>query len=94
MDADILLLKQGGANYVRGAHYPQDPRWLDRLDEAGIVMWSETLGPDVKLKNTQDFSKGGFMEYQMQQMQEMLDGAFNHASIMTCVGIFTLRAAA
>ena len=90
MDADILLLKQGGANYVRGAHYPQDPRWLDRLDEAGIVMWSETLGPDVKLKNTQDFSKGGFMEYQMQQMQEMLDGAFNHASIMTCVEFFLL----
>ena len=24
---------------VRGAHYPQDPRWLDRLDEAGIVMF-------------------------------------------------------
>ena len=33
MDADIALLLAGGTNYVRGAHYPQDPRWLDRLDE-------------------------------------------------------------
>ena len=30
MDEDIMLLKAGGANYVRGAHYPQDQRWLDR----------------------------------------------------------------
>ena len=49
LDADIALLQRGGANYVRGAHYPQDPRWLDRLDEAGIVMWSETLGPGVSV---------------------------------------------
>merc|ERR1712147_518378 len=26
LDADIMLLKLGGANYVRGAHYPQDQR--------------------------------------------------------------------
>ena len=83
LDADIALLKQGGANYVRGAHYPQDPRWLDRLDAAGIVMWVEALGPSVSLENTQDWSVDGFMQFQLQQMREMLDGAFNHASIMT-----------
>ena len=32
---------------VRGAHYPHDPRMMDRLDEAGIVFWSETIGPSV-----------------------------------------------
>ena len=36
LDADIALLLEGGANYVRGAHYPQDPRWLDRLDEVSV----------------------------------------------------------
>lgn len=36
MDADIALLKKGNANYVRGAHYPHDPRMLDWFDEAGI----------------------------------------------------------
>lgn len=41
LDQDIRLLKEfGHANFVRGAHYPQDPRWLDRLDEHGIVVWS------------------------------------------------------
>jgi hypothetical protein len=41
LDEDIRLLKESGhANFVRGAHYPQDPRWLDRLDEHGIVVWS------------------------------------------------------
>ena len=35
LDDDIRLLAEGGCTYVRGAHYPQDPRWLDRLDEAG-----------------------------------------------------------
>ena len=30
-----------------------------------------------------DFSKGGFMEHQLAQMKEMIDGAINHASIYT-----------
>lgn len=81
MDADIALLLRGGTNYVRGAHYPQDPRWLDRLDEAGIVMWEETLGPGVSTKNAQDWDY--FMKYQLIQLNEMLDNALNHASIMT-----------
>lgn len=61
---------------VRGAHYPHDPRMMDRLDEAGILFWSETLGPAVSLANTQDWDY--FMKYQLIQMQEMLG---THASI-------------
>ena len=45
LDADLALLLKAGTNYVRGAHYPQDQRWLDRLDASGIAMWEETLGP-------------------------------------------------
>ena len=78
--ADIALLKKGNANFVRGAHYPHDPRWIDALDEAGILFWSETLGPSVSLKNTKDPK---FMKYQLQQLNEMLDNALNHASIFT-----------
>ena len=78
MDAEILLLVRGGANFVRGAHYPQDPRWLDRLDEHGMVMWCETLGPNVSVANAQD---PVFRRYQQQQLNEMLDNAMNHASV-------------
>eukprot|EP00463_Aulacantha_scolymantha_P004788 TRINITY_DN5948_c0_g1_i1.p1 TRINITY_DN5948_c0_g1~~TRINITY_DN5948_c0_g1_i1.p1 ORF type:complete len:230 (-),score=27.72 TRINITY_DN5948_c0_g1_i1:73-762(-) len=81
MDADIALLKRGGTTYVRGAHYPQDPRWLDRLDEAGIVMWEETLGPGVSVKDLKDWD--GFMYHQLQQIDEMLNASYNHPSIMT-----------
>jgi beta-glucuronidase len=79
LDADLVLLKdKGHVNFVRGAHYPQDPRWLDRLDEAGIVMWCETLGPNTSVNNMQD---PHFLKYQHQQINEMLDNAMNHASI-------------
>ena len=80
MDADIALLRRAGANFVRGAHYPQDPRWLDRLDEAGMAMWSETIGPSVSSKDMQD---PAWMRIQLRQLGEMLDNAMNHASIMT-----------
>ena len=79
MDTDIRLLLNGGANFVRGAHYPQDPRWLDRLDENGLLMWSETVGPAVTVKDTQD---SNFLYYQSQQVTEMLDNAMNHPSII------------
>jgi beta-glucuronidase len=78
LDDDIALLRHGNANFVRGAHYPQDPRWLDRLDEAGFVMWSETLGPGVSVANLQDEN---FLGHQERQLHEMLDAAMNHPSI-------------
>jgi len=81
MDADIALLKKGNANYVRGAHYPHDPRMLDRYDEAGIMFWSETLGPSTSSKNLQDWSF--FMKYQLIQLREMIDNAMNHAAVFT-----------
>jgi beta-glucuronidase len=81
IDADIALLKKGNANYVRGAHYPHDPRMIDRLDEAGIMFWSETIGPSVSSANTQDWDF--FMKYQLMQLNEMLDNAFNHAAVFT-----------
>eukprot|EP01062_Namystynia_karyoxenos_P020950 TRINITY_DN17948_c0_g3_i1.p1 TRINITY_DN17948_c0_g3~~TRINITY_DN17948_c0_g3_i1.p1 ORF type:complete len:621 (+),score=193.70 TRINITY_DN17948_c0_g3_i1:76-1938(+) len=79
MDADLAMMVKAGTNYIRGAHYPQDPRWTDRLDELGIAIWEETLGPDVTLEDTQ--SKY-FMQYQLQQLDEMQDQALNHPAIL------------
>lgn len=81
LDADLKLMREAGANYVRGAHYPQDQRWLDRLDEAGVAMWEETLGPSTSVEDLRDWSF--FMKYQLQQLDEMLDASLNHPSIMT-----------
>lgn len=81
MTDDMLQMISAGTNYVRGAHYPQDQRWLDLLDETGVVMWEEALGPGVKVENTLDWDF--FMKYQLQQLDEMLDMSLNHASIMT-----------
>jgi beta-glucuronidase len=67
------------ANYVRGAHYPQSPSWLDRLDEAGIAMWEETLGPGVSLKNTQD---PVFMAAHLAAMAAMVQTSFAHPSVL------------
>lgn len=78
LDSDLALLRAAGANLVRGAHYPQDPRWLDRLDEAGILAWSETLGPGVSLS---DALEPAWRRVQRVQLDEMLDGALNHASV-------------
>ena len=80
LDEDLALLKDAGTNFVRGGHYPQDQRWLDRLDEAGMVMWEETLGPNMSVPDLQDKA---WMAMQLQQLDEMLDNAMNHASVMT-----------
>ena len=52
--ADMALLKSMNVNYVRGAHYPQSQSWLDRCDEAGIMMWEEALGPGTSTGNMHD----------------------------------------
>ena len=76
---DVALIKQVGANYIRGAHYPQDQRYLDLLDENGIVEWCETLGPGV---STNDLKNPYFMKYQIQAVNEMLDAAINNPSVI------------
>jgi beta-glucuronidase len=52
IQTDVSLLRSLGANYVRGAHYPQDQRFLDLCDEYGIAIWEETLGPGVQTKKS------------------------------------------
>jgi beta-galactosidase len=38
---DMLQIKEMGANFVRLAHYPQDPEIYKAADELGLVLWDE-----------------------------------------------------
>ncbi|ETO00451.1 Beta-galactosidase [Reticulomyxa filosa] len=76
---DVTLLVNAGVNYIRGAHYPQDQRFLDLCDENGIMIWSETLGPKVSVEN---LTNPYFLKYQVQAVNEMIDSAINNPSVV------------
>ena len=40
--ADVHFLIQLGANFVRGAHYAQDQRFLDLCDVYGLLVWEDS----------------------------------------------------
>lgn len=55
---DIKMIKDMGANFVRLAHYPQDPEVYKACNELGLLVWDELpwcrggLGNDVWKANT------------------------------------------
>lgn len=84
---DLKLLKELGANFIRGAHYQQDPKFLDLCDEMGFLVWEESLG----WGNGQDYTKEGpveelkdeeFCRLQVEQTREMVRTSFNHPSVI------------
>ncbi|WP_235835843.1 glycoside hydrolase family 2 protein [Cognatitamlana onchidii] len=74
--ADMELIKDMGANFVRLAHYPQDPEVYKACDELGLLVWDELpwcrggVGNDKWKENT----KG--------MLQEIIQQNFNHPSII------------
>lgn len=41
MRRDVDIIADMGCNTVRGSHYPNNPIFVDMLDERGIMFWSE-----------------------------------------------------
>lgn len=87
MVRDIQILKSLNANFVRGAHYQQAPRFLDLCDEYGLLVWEESLG----WGNGQRYTKEGtieelkdpdFVAQQVRQTREMVRTSFNHPSVV------------
>lgn len=74
--ADMELIKEMGANFVRLAHYPQDPEIYKACDELGILVWDELpwcrggLGNSIWKKNTKNM------------LTEMIEQNYNHPSII------------
>lgn len=73
---DMELIKGMGANFVRLAHYPQDPEIYKACDELGILVWDELpwcrggIGDEVWQENT------------TRMLAEIINQNFNHPSII------------
>lgn len=73
-DAD--LIKEAGFNAVRCSHYPQDPAFLTRCDEIGLIVFEEAPGWNYN-------SSGVWGEGFLLNVQEMILRDRNHASIIS-----------
>lgn len=73
---DLELIKQMGANFIRIAHYPQDPEILRAADELGLLAWEEV--PLVNYMNT----KPEFLENSEHMIKEMIRQHYNHPSVI------------
>ncbi len=76
---DVQQLRDLGCNFVRGSHYPLDPLFLDLCDEAGILVWCESIGWQYPIEHLTD---PAFIEAQLAHIDEMVAAAQNHPSII------------
>ena len=76
---DLGMVKGVNANYIRGGHYPQSQSWLDLLDENGIAIWEEALGPGV---STKDILDPTFMDAQVKAVTSMVHNSIHHPSVI------------
>ena len=76
--ADFQLLRDLGSNFVRGSHYPQDPRFLDLCDEYGMLVWEESLGWGQKVSH---FTDQKFVAAQHRHTSAMIRASYNHPSV-------------
>ncbi len=76
---DIAILKRLGANFVRGAHYPNDPQFLDLCDEHGLLFWDELSHWQPKENHLKDKA---FRAASVVQAREMVQQHRHHPSIL------------
>jgi beta-galactosidase len=73
---DMESIKEMGANFVRLAHYPQDPEVYKACDELGLLVWDELpwcrggIGNEVWQTNAKNM------------LTEMIHQNYNHPSIV------------
>jgi beta-glucuronidase len=77
--ADVQQLRDLGCNFVRGSHYPLDPLFLDLCDEAGILVWCESIGWQYPVEHLTD---PAFVDAQLAHIDEMVAASRNHPSII------------
>lgn len=75
---DLHLLRDLGCNFVRGSHYPQDPRFLDLCDELGFVVFEESMGWGQQVEH---FVDPVFQDLQAAQTETMVRKSYNHPCV-------------
>jgi beta-glucuronidase len=77
--ADVQQLVDLGCNFVRGSHYPQDERFLELCDEAGICVWSEGTAWQQRAEHLTD---DRYINAQLANLEEMVDITQTHPSVI------------
>ncbi len=73
---DLQMIKDVGFNFLRLAHYPQDPVVIETADRLGLIIWEEI--PIVNYVTTSN----AFLENSKQMMTEMIRQHYNHPSVI------------
>lgn len=73
---DVLRMKAMGSNFLRIAHYPQDPAILEMCDRLGIITTIETPIVDTVTESE------GFTKNCLSAQKEMIRQNYNHPSLI------------
>lgn len=73
---DLEIIKQTGFNFVRLAHYPQDPSVLAAADRLGLMLWEE-----IPVVNVVHISEA-FNRNSETMLREMIRQHRNHPSVI------------
>lgn len=81
---DLDLIGRMNANFVRGGHYPNDPRWLDACDRSGMLMMTEIPLYEVprSWKSLRAVEKRKLQRLAAQALIEMIERDRNHPSVV------------
>jgi beta-galactosidase len=73
---DMEMIKNMGCNFIRIAHYPQDPEILRAADELGLIAWEE-----IPLVNYMSMHPE-FYKNSVVMLKEMIRQHYNHPSVV------------
>ncbi len=73
---DYKMIKEMGANFIRAAHYPQNPEVYKICDELGLLVWSE-----IPVINDVTASQA-YHDVALQMQREQILQFYNHPSIV------------